>query len=157
MSCSEVAHRWSATVFPSPSVYESCELQDEFTGDGTTSRLMGCSVRMVTCDKIKLWEFVYGIFMGYFGIEAKTKLWMQGGRARAGVNKNCYAQKSDWERGFPFLPHSLPAKRWCHATSVMFIGELMKLAEQSLAEGLHPRLIAEAWHGHILLPSGKLT
>jgi len=34
----------------------------------------------------------------------------------------------------------------------MFIGELMKLAEQSLAEGLHPRLIAEAWHGHILLP-----
>ena len=26
----------------------------------------------------------------------------------------------------------------------MFIGELMKLAEQSLAEGLHPRLIAEA-------------
>ena len=28
--------------------------------------------------------------------------------------------------------------------SVMFIGELMKLAEQSLAEGLHPRLIAEA-------------
>lgn len=29
-------------------------------------------------------------------------------------------------------------------SSVMFIGELMKLAEQSLAEGLHPRLIAEA-------------
>eukprot|EP00438_Fugacium_kawagutii_P031496 Skav207584 [mRNA] locus=scaffold2450:15282:27032:+ [translate_table: standard] len=28
--------------------------------------------------------------------------------------------------------------------TVMFIGELMKLAEQSLAEGLHPRLIAEA-------------
>ena len=27
----------------------------------------------------------------------------------------------------------------------------MKLAEQSLAEGLHPRLIAEAWHGHITL------
>lgn len=34
--------------------------------------------------------------------------------------------------------------------SVMFIGELMKLAEQSLAEGLHPRLIAEVcgwWTG----------
>lgn len=31
--------------------------------------------------------------------------------------------------------------------SVMFIGELMKLAEQSLAEGLHPRLIAEAQSG----------
>lgn len=37
--------------------------------------------------------------------------------------------------------------------SVMFIGELMKLAEQSLAEGLHPRLIAEAGFmplGHVL-------
>jgi len=30
-------------------------------------------------------------------------------------------------------------------SSVMFIGELMKLAEQSLAEGLHPRLIAEGF------------
>ena len=28
----------------------------------------------------------------------------------------------------------------------------MKLAEQSLAEGLHPRLIAEAWLGNSLLP-----
>lgn len=30
-------------------------------------------------------------------------------------------------------------------TTVMFIGELMKLAEVSLAEGLHPRLIAEGF------------
>merc|ERR1740138_873379 len=30
-------------------------------------------------------------------------------------------------------------------SSVMFIGELMKLAEQSLSEGLHPRLIAEGF------------
>jgi T-complex protein 1 subunit zeta len=30
-------------------------------------------------------------------------------------------------------------------SSVMFIGELMKLAEASLAEGLHPRLIAEGF------------
>mmetsp|Transcript_5410 Transcript_5410/g.16069 ORF Transcript_5410/g.16069 Transcript_5410/m.16069 type:complete len:535 (-) Transcript_5410:198-1802(-) len=30
-------------------------------------------------------------------------------------------------------------------TTVMFIGELMKLAEASLAEGLHPRLIAEGF------------
>merc|ERR1719499_2782988 len=30
-------------------------------------------------------------------------------------------------------------------SSVMFIGELMKLAEQCLAEGLHPRLIAEGF------------
>jgi len=30
-------------------------------------------------------------------------------------------------------------------STVMFIGELMKLAEQSLAEGLHPRLIAEGF------------
>merc|ERR1719401_2473361 len=30
-------------------------------------------------------------------------------------------------------------------SSVMFIGELLKLAEQCLAEGLHPRLIAEGF------------
>ncbi len=28
--------------------------------------------------------------------------------------------------------------------SVMFVGELMKLSESYLADGLHPRLIAEA-------------
>merc|ERR1719183_2961796 len=30
-------------------------------------------------------------------------------------------------------------------TSVMFIGELLKLSESYLAEGLHPRLIAEGF------------
>merc|ERR1711990_1431473 len=30
-------------------------------------------------------------------------------------------------------------------TSVMFIGELMKLSESYLADGLHPRLVAEGF------------